>query len=177
MKNEKTTEYYLQLPYKIEIEPISEEEGGGFTARLSQFGLMGIVGDGETIEEAIDSLNNIKRIAFKRLIDKNVYIPEPEADLKNYSGKFPLRMPKELHAQLTIDARENGVSLNQYLNYLLSSRSNIGLKEILTSIENKIEACVSEIPELIYDKSKLAHNNVIKGKGYNYADNFKKIAA
>ena len=42
--------YYLNLPYKIEIVQIPPDEGGGFSARLPLFG-QSIVGGGETREE------------------------------------------------------------------------------------------------------------------------------
>ena len=29
---EKNLEYYLNLPYRVEVRPISDEEGGGFIA-------------------------------------------------------------------------------------------------------------------------------------------------
>ncbi|MCG8612886.1 MAG: type II toxin-antitoxin system HicB family antitoxin [Pseudomonadales bacterium] len=45
--------------------------------------------------------------------------PVPEAlALKNYSGKFMVRVPPETHRSLAIQAAEAGVSLNR----LISSR-------------------------------------------------------
>ncbi len=45
--------------------------------------------------------------------------PEPQS----FSGKFALRMPKELHASLTHQAETQGVSLNQFIVYLLAKNS------------------------------------------------------
>lgn len=39
---------------------------------------------------------------------------------REYSGKLMLRIPKELHKKLAEDAKENGVSLNQYAAYKLA---------------------------------------------------------
>ena len=39
---------------------------------------------------------------------------------REYSGRLLLRIPKELHKQLVADAKENGVSLNQYALYKLA---------------------------------------------------------
>ena len=39
---------------------------------------------------------------------------------REYSGRLLLRIPKELHKQLVEDAKENGVSLNQYALYKLA---------------------------------------------------------
>ena len=151
----KTLDYYLELPYKIEIKPLTDDEGGGYSAILPQFGSMGIVGDGETIVEAIEDLETIKKVVFERLLSKGQIIPEPEDDISQYSGKILTRIPKSLHARLIKEARENGSSLNQYIVYLLSSRIDLPLREALQAIEEKIETCVSELPEKMYDKSTL----------------------
>jgi predicted HicB family RNase H-like nuclease len=39
---------------------------------------------------------------------------------KAYSGKISLRVPKELHAELAEQAKENGVSLNQFIMFKLA---------------------------------------------------------
>jgi len=41
---------------------------------------------------------------------------------KNFSGQFRLRIPGSLHAALADEARNQGISLNSYLIFLLSSR-------------------------------------------------------
>jgi predicted HicB family RNase H-like nuclease len=38
-----------------------------------------------------------------------------------FSGKFVVRLPKTLHAHLVMEAEREGVSLNQYALYKLSS--------------------------------------------------------
>ena len=48
-------------------------------------------------------------------------IPEPIAS-KNYSGKFIVRVPPEVHRQLAIEAAESGVSLNRIVSAKLSQR-------------------------------------------------------
>jgi predicted RNase H-like HicB family nuclease len=96
----KTLQYYLHLPYKIEIESIPEEEGGGCIARLPQFGRLGIIGDGETPEEAVRDLNKNKEIRFKQYLDEGLAVPEPETEDKEYSGEFIVHVPKFLHKEL-----------------------------------------------------------------------------
>ena len=52
--------------------------------------------------------------------------PEDDTDTegaptsKEYSGKISLRVPKELHRKLMESAKENGVSLNQFIVYKLA---------------------------------------------------------
>ena len=50
---------------RIEIESIPEEDGGGFTAYIPELGRYTIVGDGQTKEKAVESLQKIKEIMFK----------------------------------------------------------------------------------------------------------------
>lgn len=40
--------------------------------------------------------------------------------LEDYSGNVTLRIPKELHRELMVGARRNGVSMNQYAIYRLA---------------------------------------------------------
>jgi len=54
-------------------------------------------------------------------------IPKPLKIDDNYSGKILLRMPKTLHAHLIAAAKVEGVSLNQYILYKLSSDSRQAL--------------------------------------------------
>lgn len=41
-------------------------------------------------------------------------------DLEGYNGKILVRVPRSLHKQLAINAKREGVSLNQYALYKLS---------------------------------------------------------
>jgi len=48
-------------------------------------------------------------------------IPQP-LSAKKFSGKFMVRVPPEIHRQLTIQATEAGVSLNRLVSAKLSNR-------------------------------------------------------
>jgi predicted HicB family RNase H-like nuclease len=116
----KDLEDYLSLPYRVEIVPIPEEEGGGFLARLPQFGELGIIGDGDTVEEALSDLAESKKVRFQSYLNEGIDIPEPDQGAVDYSGRFLIRLPKYLHRQLAESAKSNGVSLNQYVCSLLA---------------------------------------------------------
>jgi predicted RNase H-like HicB family nuclease len=49
-------DYYLNLDYEIVVRNLSEDEGGGYFAYYKDF--KGIMGDGETIEEAIKDVKS-----------------------------------------------------------------------------------------------------------------------
>lgn len=111
----KTIDYYMNLPYKMEIVPDTEE--GGYVALFSD--LPGCITVGDTIEEAIKNIIDAKKTWLEAALETKAVIPEPD-DLKEYSGQFKLRIPKSLHKQLAEHSRKEGVSMNQYCVYLLS---------------------------------------------------------
>jgi len=139
----KDIKYYMALPYKIEITPIAEEEGGGFLATLPELGSYAFVGDGDTPEEAISSLRSLQEELFTRYLAKGIAIPEPEKKTHDYSGRFVVRVPKSLHAALVHKAEVEDTSLNQYVLHLLSS------SHILHSQERQISAFIDKTESLI----------------------------
>ncbi len=147
----KNLNYYLSLPYKIEIIPIAEEEGGGYLARLPQFGILGIVGDGDTVEEAIADLAENQKDRFRQYLEEGLGIPEPEAESDDYSGRFVVRLPKFLHKELTQSAQKNGVSLNQYVCTLLAMNfQSDRLAATLTGMQKEIQSLNQHIGALKY---------------------------
>jgi predicted HicB family RNase H-like nuclease len=117
----KNIDYYLNLPYTIEVVPIPDHEGGGYLAQLPELGKFAIIGDGDTPEEAISDLNNLKKKRFRYYLEEGIKIPEPKVEQEEFSGKFVLRLPTELHRMLAYSAKENLTSLNSYIVFLLSS--------------------------------------------------------
>ena len=73
----KDLEYYLSLPYKVEVRPIPEKDGGGFVACLPELGRYAVVGDGDTAKEAIQNMNKIKEALLGKWLEEGVSIPEP----------------------------------------------------------------------------------------------------
>lgn len=117
----KDLNYYMSLPYVVELKPILVDDGGGFSASMPQLGRYSLLADGETIEEAVQNLEGIKEERFAEYIQAGVTIPEPEKDEEDYSGKFVVRIPKYLHRELALTAKQNDVSLNQLVVSMLSS--------------------------------------------------------
>ena len=50
---------------------------------------------------------------------EDIEINEPDS-IEDYSGQFKLRIPKTLHRTLALNAKREGISMNQYCVYLLS---------------------------------------------------------
>jgi len=133
MTRVKDLDYYLSLPYRIEIQPIPEHDGGGYEARIPRLGRYAFVGDGETIPEALHSLEEIKRVLLAEYLEECLPIPEPEPDEESYSGKFVVRIPKYLHRELALRAKENDVSLNQLVSTLLASGLQAARSQLIPS--------------------------------------------
>ena len=116
--NNKTLDYYLSLPYRMEIIPDAEE--GGFTAWYPD--LPGCLTCSETIEGLIVNAQDAKKVWLEAALEGDVEIPEPAPENKTeYSGQFKLRLPKSLHRSLAMHAKNEGISMNQYCVYLLSA--------------------------------------------------------
>ncbi len=116
----KDLNYYLSIEYPFTVEPIAKEDGGGYL--ISYPDLPGCISDGETVEEAIEMGKDARICWLEASLEKGMEIPEPESS-SLYNGRITLRAPKSLHRQLVLDARKEGISLNQYLVYLLGKRS------------------------------------------------------
>ena len=110
-----TIDYYLKLPYKLEIVPDIDE--GGFVARYPE--LPGCITAGDTLEAVVKNLNDAKIEWITAALEEGNTIPEPSS-YDDYSGQFKLRLPKSLHKLLADQSKEEGVSMNQYCVYLLS---------------------------------------------------------
>lgn len=111
----KTLEYYLALPYKLEIIPDTDE--GGYVASYPD--LPGCLTIGETMTEVIKNAEDAKISWLEAALEDGVIIKEPQTSEK-YSGQFKLRLPKSLHKALAEHAKMEGISMNQYCLYLLS---------------------------------------------------------
>ena len=112
----KTVDDYLKLPYRMEIVPDVNE--GGYVVSFPE--LPGCLTTGETIEKAVRNAEDAKRAWLDAAVEDGIIINEP---LSSYSGQFKLRLPKSLHRQLVLDAKAEGISLNQYCVYLLSQNN------------------------------------------------------
>jgi len=93
------------------------EEDQIFIARVSEFSLLSAHGD--TQEEAIKELRGLVKFVLEDLASSGEPVPQPISE-RNFSGKINLRMPQFLHRELTLEAKEQGVSLNQLINLKLS---------------------------------------------------------
>ena len=111
----KTIEDYLKLPYKIELIPDIEE--GGYAISCPE--LPGCVSCGDTLEDAMENIEDAKHSWIEAALEEGKNVPKPD-NLDDYSGQFKIRIPKSLHKQLAEHSKKEGISMNQYCLYLLT---------------------------------------------------------
>ena len=115
MYHMKSVEYYMNLPYKLEIVPDLDE--GGYVARYPE--LPGCITVGDSVEYVVSNALDAKREWLTAALEDGILISEP-GELDDYSGQFKLRIPKSLHKSLAEHSRAEGISMNQYCVYLLA---------------------------------------------------------
>jgi antitoxin HicB len=103
--------------YPATIQPLSEEDGGGYLVSFPD--LPGCMADGDTPEEALHQAQDAMIAWIKTAKEFGDPIPKPST-LNRYSGQWRMRAPKSLHAALACRAKEEGVSLNTLVITLLS---------------------------------------------------------
>ena len=119
----KNIDYYMALPYKMEI--VEDKDEGGFV--VSYPDLPGCITCGETIETAISNANDAKKAWIEAALESVIELQEPN-NLEEYSGQFKLRIPRSLHRSLAEHSKKEGISMNQYCVYLLSRNDALYLK-------------------------------------------------
>ena len=113
---EKDFEYYTKLPYNIIVEMWDDGEGPYWVARIAELPHCLIHGD--TPEEAIAEIEEVKRDWIKSNLERGLKIPEPIPH--KHSGQISLRIPPSLHRLLSDRAAVERISLNQYMTVALA---------------------------------------------------------
>lgn len=114
----KDLEYYLGLKYTMVIRHVSDDSGNYYHGKYVE--LDGCQSTADTVEELIKNLEAVKKDHIEIKLEFGDPIPEPR---ELPSGNILLRMPKSLHRDLIENAEREGVSLNQYIMYKLSSKT------------------------------------------------------
>jgi len=110
------------------IEVFWSDEDDGFIAVVPD--LAGCTAWGKTEVDAIREAHDAIASWIEAAASMKRAIPPPSrpADEMAYSGKFLMRVHRRLHAEMAKAARTQGVSLNQYVLYLLTERHVQGRK-------------------------------------------------
>lgn len=141
----KNLEFYLAKKYPILIYP---SEDGGFVAEIEE--LPGCLTQGETLEEVMTNIEEARRLWTETTYEDGQEIPLPRTE-ETYSGKFVVRIPKYLHRRLVEQAKKEEVSLNQYVEALLSAGTALH--------DDRIDKLINEVRGL---KEKLGARESVK---------------
>ena len=114
----KETQKYLNLPYTFEL---IKEDDGTYFVKVKE--LPGCMSNGKTADEAMKNIKDAMEIWLESSLRRGLEIPLPEV-MREYSGRFIVRVPASLHKKLVIEAKKEGVSLNQYVVYLLTEKAS-----------------------------------------------------
>jgi antitoxin HicB len=110
----KNLKYYLGLDYTVRLRENSDKT---YFAEIEE--LVGCMSEGDTKEEALLMIEDAKKAWLGVALKRKINIPEPADD--DFSGKLNIRLPKFIHRKLSYKAKQEGVSLNSYINSALSS--------------------------------------------------------
>lgn len=111
----KDVKYYLDLPYTVIVRQDSQ---GDFVARVDE--LPGCSAHGKTPSEALEAVEEAKRLWITDCVESGDPVPEPSVDEGLPSGKWLQRVPRSLHRKLVLQAKREGVSLNQLVTSMLA---------------------------------------------------------
>lgn len=77
-ENKYSVKYYINLPYRVVIDKIPKDKGGGFCATIPELGQFAFLGVGETEAEAIKNLRDNQFYLFTDYLKENIKIPMPK---------------------------------------------------------------------------------------------------
>jgi antitoxin HicB len=114
----RSLEQFLELPYTFLIVHDVDEDGReGWVAEVEE--LPGCISQGSTPEEAIARVRDAMRDWIAVALEDGVEMPMPHASA-DFSGRFLVRVPASLHADLARSAGHEGVSLNSFVSSALA---------------------------------------------------------
>jgi predicted HicB family RNase H-like nuclease len=93
------------------------EDDGDYVGLCAEFPSLSWLSD--TPEAALKGIRRLVEEVICEMMKSGDKVPEPIA-AKHFSGKFMVRVPPDVHRQLTIEAAEAGVSLNRLASAKLS---------------------------------------------------------
>ena len=139
----KNLDYYLKLPYRVIIEQIPIDEGGGYCATIPELGKYALIADGETEQEARANLEEWKKEIFEDYLRKNIEIPEPVLLIEESFNEPPhIKNPYEFKEQI-FNTKQNDdynflydlIRSKSYYNDFYNSETNITIpNDLIQSI-------------------------------------------
>jgi len=105
--------------------------------------IAGLNAFGDTPEEAVKELNIAKELFLHVMEVHGHSISDPDVSVQ-LNKHIGIRIPKSLHAALSQEAKKDGISLNSYINYLLSERN--ALAKVKKELEKVASTFTDSLP-------------------------------
>ena len=105
----------MEFLYAIRVFYSDEDEG--YIATVPE--LPGCSAFGDAPEKAVKEVKTAALLWLQAAKREKRHVPKPVMKRK-YPGKFVLRMPPSMQAELTLKAKEENLSLNQYILFHLA---------------------------------------------------------
>jgi predicted HicB family RNase H-like nuclease len=93
------------------------EEDGEFVGLCAEFSGLSWLADSP--EDALKGIRSLVESCIQDLLENGEDVPGP-ISARQYSGKFMVRVPPEVHRHLAMEAAEAGVSLNRIVSARLA---------------------------------------------------------
>lgn len=147
--------------YTVEIQKISDDEGGGYIATIPE---LGCIADGSTTDEAIDELREIAQDLVTLAKKDGRKIPEPKnkKEEATYSGRLTLRIPKMLHRKVAKQAEIEDCSINQLITTYISIGigNEFGKKKLSINVDTNLRSFEGMVKPLWDDYNSSQHNRI-----------------
>jgi hypothetical protein len=157
------------LRYPVQLQELSEEEGGGWIAWIPLLGKAMFMMDADTPAEAIERLEEHRKSCYDVVINSSVPIPLPdEGDEPAASGKWLQRTSRRLHAELKTAAAKDGVSFNTFCENALTRCVQ------QWKVDNAISGVAAELTKLVRSLTKSEPYEKLKTKGVSKVAEGKK---
>jgi predicted RNase H-like HicB family nuclease len=108
------------------------EEDGTFAAEILEF--PGCVAQGETAESALAALEEAATGWLQAALEEGQEVPEP-MDIRDYSGRIALRLPRGLHKRAAQLAERENTSVTQWIVAAIAERT--GAHQIYGNLVNR----------------------------------------
>ena len=100
---------------------------GGYVVSFPE--LLGCLTCADTIESAILQAEDAKKAWLEAALKEQLPISEPQAT-ESCSGQFQLQIPKSLHQQLALYAKQEGINMNQSILSVLVDQTGYSCSSI-----------------------------------------------
>ena len=182
--SQKDLQYYKSLEYNVIIKKEELDGEKWYVAYCNELGLNACHGIGEDKVSALNSFIEEKDAFIEMLYEKGEKIPEVVIEDQNLSGVFSVRTSSWIHSTLVQQAKVNRVSLNCYINQLLSygvasNAASLKCEKMINEFDSKLteqnEAILNKLnsisykTESIFSESTKARFNAPNNCKYNIA--------